>query len=112
MLLNYVDNYICSYTTNFIVLLYQNIKMIKQLTKAEEQIMQVLWKLEKAFLREIIDALPEPKPHNNTVATVLLWGFGSGKASIISLKNALSSFHKTCIICSSAFVSCFIIFIF
>ena len=45
--------------------------MIKQLTKAEEQIMQVLWKLDKAFLREIIDALPEPKPHNNTVATVI-----------------------------------------
>ena len=70
-MLNYVDNYIFSYKTNFIVLLYQNRKMIKQLTKAEEQIMQVLWKLNKAFLREIIDALPEPKPHNNTVATVI-----------------------------------------
>ena len=45
--------------------------MIKPLTKAEEQIMQVLWKLEKAFLREIIEALPEPKPHNNTVATII-----------------------------------------
>ena len=45
--------------------------MIKQLTKAEEQIMQELWKLHKAFLREIIEALPEPKPHNNTVATVI-----------------------------------------
>ncbi len=66
-----MDNYICSYKTIFIVLLYQNYKMIKQLTKAEEQIMQVLWKLDKAFLREIIDALPEPKPHNNTVATVI-----------------------------------------
>ena len=66
-----MDNYICSYKTNFIVLLHQINKMIKQLTKAEEQIMQVLWKLEKAFLREIIDALPEPKPHNNTVATVI-----------------------------------------
>ena len=66
-----MDNYICSYKTNFIVLLYQNSNMIKQLTKAEEQIMQVLWKLDKAFLREIIDALPEPKPHNNTVATVI-----------------------------------------
>ena len=42
-----------------------------QLTKAEEQIMQVLWKLDKAFLREIIDALPNPKPHNNTVATII-----------------------------------------
>ena len=44
---------------------------MKVLTKAEEQIMQVLWKLEKAFLREIIDELPEPKPHNNTVATII-----------------------------------------
>lgn len=45
--------------------------MSKQLTKAEEQIMQVLWKLDKAFLREIIDALPNPKPHTNTVATII-----------------------------------------
>ncbi len=45
--------------------------MIKQLTKAEEQIMQVIWKLDKAFLREIIEALPSPKPHNNTVATII-----------------------------------------
>ncbi len=45
--------------------------MLKQLTKAEEQIMQIIWKLDKAFLREIIDELPEPKPHNNTVATVI-----------------------------------------
>jgi predicted transcriptional regulator len=43
----------------------------KSLTKAEEQIMQVLWKLQKAFLREIVDALPAPKPHQNTVATIL-----------------------------------------
>ncbi len=66
-----MDNYIYSFKTNFIVLRYQLINMIKQLTKAEEQIMQILWKLDKAFLREIIDALPEPKPHNNTVATVI-----------------------------------------
>ena len=44
---------------------------MKPLTKAEEQIMQELWKLGKGFLRDIIDALPEPKPHNNTVATIL-----------------------------------------
>src|SRR5918993_104977 len=44
---------------------------IKILTKAEEQIMQVIWKLDKAFLKEIIDALPEPKPHSNTVATII-----------------------------------------
>lgn len=44
---------------------------MKTLTKAEEQIMQVIWKLDKAFLREIIDELPAPKPHNNTVATII-----------------------------------------
>lgn len=44
---------------------------IKTLTKAEEQIMQVLWKLEQAFLREIVDELPAPKPHQNTVATIV-----------------------------------------
>jgi predicted transcriptional regulator len=44
---------------------------MKVLTKAEEQVMQVLWKLEKGFLREIIDAIPAPKPHQNTVATLL-----------------------------------------
>ena len=44
---------------------------MKPLTKAEEQIMQVLWKLDKAFLREIVDAMPNPKPHQNTVATIL-----------------------------------------
>lgn len=44
---------------------------MKPLTKAEEQIMQVLWKLEKGFLREVIDAMPAPKPHQNTVATLL-----------------------------------------
>src|SRR6187431_1094849 len=44
---------------------------MKILTKAEEQVMQVLWKLEKGFLREIIDAMPAPKPHQNTVATLL-----------------------------------------
>ncbi|MDX2046967.1 MAG: BlaI/MecI/CopY family transcriptional regulator [Chitinophagaceae bacterium] len=44
---------------------------MKSLTKAEEQIMQVIWKLEKAFLREIVEALPTPRPHQNTVATIL-----------------------------------------
>lgn len=44
---------------------------MKVLTKAEEQIMQVIWKLDKAFLKEIIDELPDPKPHSNTVATII-----------------------------------------
>jgi len=44
---------------------------MKNLTKAEEQVMQALWKLDKAFLRQITDAMPAPKPHQNTVATIL-----------------------------------------
>jgi BlaI family penicillinase repressor len=43
----------------------------KTLTKAEEQLMQVLWKLGKGFLKDITDATPEPKPHSNTTATIL-----------------------------------------
>jgi BlaI family penicillinase repressor len=44
---------------------------MKTLTKAEEQVMQVLWKLGNAFLRDIVDEMPAPKPHQNTVATLL-----------------------------------------
>lgn len=45
--------------------------MVKTLTKAEEQVMQALWKIEKGFLKDIIEAMPNPKPHSNTVATLL-----------------------------------------
>ncbi|WP_207424506.1 BlaI/MecI/CopY family transcriptional regulator [Desertivirga brevis] len=44
---------------------------IKELTKAEEQVMQVLWELEKAFVKEIIDQLPDPKPAYNTISTII-----------------------------------------
>ncbi len=44
---------------------------MKELTKAEEQIMQQLWKLKKAYVRDIIAELPEPKPAYNTVSTVV-----------------------------------------
>jgi len=43
----------------------------KVLTKAEEQVMQTLWRLQRAGLREVTDAMPEPKPHVSTVATML-----------------------------------------
>jgi BlaI family transcriptional regulator, penicillinase repressor len=42
-----------------------------QLTKAEEQIMQALWEIEKGFVKDIIEKLPEPKPAYNTVATFM-----------------------------------------
>ncbi|MCQ9633859.1 BlaI/MecI/CopY family transcriptional regulator [Chryseobacterium sp. WG14] len=44
---------------------------IQTLTKAEEQVMQYLWKIEKGFLKDILDLFPEPKPHTNTVSTIL-----------------------------------------
>jgi len=44
---------------------------IKDLTKAEEQLMQVLWQLEKAFVKDVIDELPLPKPAYNTVSTII-----------------------------------------
>jgi BlaI family penicillinase repressor len=44
--------------------------MIK-LAKREEQIMRVFWDLEKAFIKEIIPHLPDPKPHYNSVATMV-----------------------------------------
>lgn len=44
---------------------------IKELTRAEEQIMQVLWELEKTFVKDIIEELPEPKPAYNTVSTIV-----------------------------------------
>ena len=44
---------------------------MQKLTKAEEQLMQVLWDLEDAFLKEIMPAIPEPKPSQSTVSTVL-----------------------------------------
>jgi len=44
---------------------------MKSLTKAEEQVMQMLWELKQGFLKDIMDKMPEPKPHSNTVATIL-----------------------------------------
>ncbi|MNI30332.1 Predicted transcriptional regulator [Pedobacter soli] len=53
------------------VLIIITMMEIKDLTKAEEQIMQVLWQLEKAFVKEVIDELPLPKPAYNTVSTII-----------------------------------------
>ena len=44
---------------------------MKQLTKAEEEIMQILWKLGKANVASVIAEMPEPKPAYNTVSTIV-----------------------------------------
>jgi predicted transcriptional regulator len=44
---------------------------MKPLTKAEEQVMLVVWDLGQGFLKDIMEHIPEPRPHSNTVATIL-----------------------------------------
>mgnify|MGYP006292692341 CR=1 FL=1 len=44
---------------------------MKTLTRAEEQLMHYLWKIEKGVLKEIVDQFPEPKPATSTVGTVI-----------------------------------------
>lgn len=44
---------------------------IKELTRAEEQLMQVLWQIKKGYVKDVIDLLPEPKPAYNTVSTII-----------------------------------------
>lgn len=44
---------------------------MKELTRAEEHVMQILWMLDKAFVRDIITEFPDPKPAYNTVSTIV-----------------------------------------
>ncbi|HTE33708.1 MAG TPA: BlaI/MecI/CopY family transcriptional regulator [Chryseolinea sp.] len=46
-------------------------KDLKELTKAEDQVMQILWTMKKAFVKDIIETMPEPKPAYNTVSTIV-----------------------------------------
>ena len=44
---------------------------MQALTEAEEKIMQILWKIRKGFVKDILEQLPEPKPAYNTVSTIV-----------------------------------------
>ena len=46
-------------------------KDLKELTKAEDQVMQILWKLENAFVKDIVEQMPDPKPAYNTISTIV-----------------------------------------
>jgi BlaI family penicillinase repressor len=54
-----------------VVPLYHNSRKMKKLTHAEEQIIQVLWEIEKGFVNDIVSRLPDPKPAYNTVSTIV-----------------------------------------
>jgi BlaI family transcriptional regulator, penicillinase repressor len=43
----------------------------KELTKAEEQVMQFIWKLERCFLKDVVENFPQPRPAYTTVSTVI-----------------------------------------
>jgi BlaI family transcriptional regulator, penicillinase repressor len=44
---------------------------LKELTRAEDQVMQILWSIGRGVVRDIIDKMPEPKPAYNTVSTIV-----------------------------------------
>ncbi len=44
---------------------------MKQLTKAEEEVMQILWSIEKGFVKDVVSNFKEPRPAYNTVSTII-----------------------------------------
>ena len=44
---------------------------MKKLTRKEEEVMKILWKLEKAFVKDIVEQYDDPKPHYNTVSSLV-----------------------------------------
>lgn len=67
---------------------------MKKLANREEQIMQVLWELDQAFVKEIIAELPTPKPHYNTVSTIIRILEDKGFVDHESFGNAYRYFPK------------------
>lgn len=50
---------------------YQFDRLMKELTRAEEQVMQILWDLKKGFIKDIAERFSDPKPANTTISTVV-----------------------------------------
>lgn len=48
-----------------------NFETMQELTKAEEQVMQILWDLKEGFVKDIVEQFPDPKPAYNTVSTII-----------------------------------------
>ena len=44
---------------------------MKQLTKAEDQVMQILWEIKKGFVKDVLEKMSKPKPAYNTVSTII-----------------------------------------
>lgn len=50
---------------------YKIINVMRELTKAEEQVMLILWDMKEALVKEVIEKMDPPKPAYNTVSTVI-----------------------------------------
>lgn len=48
-----------------------NQNTMEKLTNKEEEVMQILWQLQKGFVNDILEKMPEPKPHYNTLSTIV-----------------------------------------
>ncbi len=46
-------------------------KKMEKLTNKEEEVLQVLWQLKKGFVKDVVAKLPTPKPHYNTISTII-----------------------------------------
>jgi predicted transcriptional regulator len=70
-----------------------SLNIARALTKAEEQVMHALWQHDKAFLKDVIEAMSSPQPHSNTVATMLkiLVDKGYVKAEAMGRNNLYSA---------------------
>jgi len=67
---------------------------MKSLTRAEEQIMKVLWRMGKGLLMEIVENMPSPQPHKNTVATILKTLVDKGFVKIENI-GRIHRYHPT-----------------
>jgi len=63
-----------------------------QLPKAEEELMNHLWKLERAFMKDLLEAYPEPKPATTTVATLLKRMIDKGFIAYVVFGNSREYF--------------------
>ena len=54
--------------TDFLIM---NNTKTQELTRAELEIMQILWRVERGFVNDILESMPEPKPAYNTVSTIV-----------------------------------------
>ena len=65
---------------------------MKELTKAEEQVMQILWEIKKGFVKDILEKMPAPKPAYNTVSTIVR--ILEKKGFLVSRKSGRSHIYQ------------------